>query len=250
MRNLLIILLTVLVVIAGTFLPEYLLKHNAGPEVNMDYQLVSITSQSSSDYAWRMERIAEHYFGEGEHLLTTYISEVVPDEEDTELDLLRQELNKLIEMGAVHPAVGEVLAVRLCRIRYYYLFDSEAVSGFRIAELSDSGTNWSVSLCLDVESGKLAAVRYGGTHFFPGTTPTPNGTSGWYDMLRPYADYLGLGAAVTASNPDLSEQPARRYYEDCTADRLTARLSGTAWLEVRALKETSRLSLCVYSGGK
>lgn len=250
MRNLIIILLTVLVVITGAFLPEILLKRDTEPVVNMDYQQVSITSQSSSDYAWRMERIGEHYFGEGEHLLMTYISEVESSDTDNEIVTLQAELNGLIAQGVVHPAVGEMLADQPMRVRYYYLFDSEAVSGFRIAELEASGVGWDVSLCVDVVSGKLAKIHYGGSRLIPGGNAVPVGNSGWYDMLRGYADYLGLGNSIPTVQTDSADQPARRYYELSTADRLTAHLTGSEWLEVRALKESGGLTLCVYNGGK
>ena len=65
MKNWMVILLAAAVVIAGAFLPELLLKSNSQPELDMTYQQVTITSQSSSDYTWRMERMAEHYFVEG-----------------------------------------------------------------------------------------------------------------------------------------------------------------------------------------
>ena len=140
MKKWLILALTAVLVAAGAFLPEALLRAAPLPELDVEGQPLSITSQSSSDYTWRMERIAEHYFGEGEHLLFTYISEETQDQGDgagyrqfqeqltelTELNVLPDQLDALLEDSPRY------------RINYYYLFDSQAVSGFRIAEFSIS----------------------------------------------------------------------------------------------------------------
>ena len=69
MKNWLIILLVAAVVAAGAFLPELLLKWSRPPELDMEVQQVAVTSQSSSDYTWRMGTLAESFYGEGEQLL-------------------------------------------------------------------------------------------------------------------------------------------------------------------------------------
>ena len=69
MKNWLIILLVAAVVAAGAFLPELLLKWSRPPELDMEIQQVAVTSQSSSDYTWRMGTLAESFYGEGERLL-------------------------------------------------------------------------------------------------------------------------------------------------------------------------------------
>lgn len=259
MKQWIILLLTIAVVILGVFLPEYLLSRNPEPEIRKDYQQVSVSSQTSSDYVWRMQQLGEHYFGEGEHQTITYITEVRPDDDDTgAYALFTNELNKLIAAGAIPVDVGRALEKEPLNmgpsylIRYYYLFDSEAVSGFRFAEFVVSGKLWNVALCMDVESGKLARVQYGGSQLIPDGNASPVGSSGWYDMLRSYADYLDLSAVSLSRIPQLPLQNVRQYYETCTADRLAATLAfnENAWLELRALKENYRLTLAVYNGGK
>lgn len=253
MRNLIIILLTVLVVIAGAFLPEILLRSNSVPQIDMDYQQVSISSESSSDYAWRLERMAEHIFGEGEHLLATYISEVTPTEEGSEIHTqFLAELRRLAESGVVPEIVAETLEKSEdYRIRYYYLFDSEAVSGFRYAELSAASKRWNITMRMDVESGKIARVEYYGSDLL---TRTDGSLTGWYDVLHGYADYLGLAAMPQEMLPaeDAEDSGSRAYYHSITADMLKARTreSGGSWLDLRVLRETGGVTIAVYNGGK
>ena len=109
MKNWMVIMLAAAMVIAGAFLPELLLKSNSQPELDMTYQQVTITSQSSSDYTWRMERMAEHYFGEGEQLLSTYISEETSGEGESGEQFLT-ELDKLTQLGVIPEAVLEQVA--------------------------------------------------------------------------------------------------------------------------------------------
>lgn len=254
MKNRMILLLAVLVVAAGAFLPELLLRADPQPELDLDYGRVSITSQSSSDYTWRMERIAEKYFGEGEHLLSTYISEEGPDQQSREgYDQFRQELERLQELGVLPAQLQTLLEENQdYRIRYYYLFDSEAVSGFRIAEFTAADTNWRVSACMDMESGRLAKVAYGGSLLIPGGTVSPQ--SSWYDVLQGYAQYLGLH--TTPNNPSqipaLTTEGARQYYEGITVDKWVAPMASgeSAWLELRVLRENYLATVAVYHGGK
>lgn len=254
MKNWLIILLAVLVVAAGALLPELLLRADPQPELELDYGRVSVTSQSSSDYTWRMERIGEKYFGEGEHLLSTYISEEGSGQPSREgYDQFRQELERLLELGVLPQSVREVLEESQdYRIRYYYLFDSEAVSGFRIAEFTAAATNWRVFACMDVESGRLAKVDYGGSRLIPGGVVYPE--SSWYDVLQGYAQYLGLHTIPNAT-PEavtLPPQGARQYYDGITVDKWTAPMAsgGPAWMELRVLRENYLATVAVYRGGK
>ena len=253
MKNWLVILLAVIVVIAGAFLPELLLNASSQPELNMDYQQVAITSQSSSDYTWRMERIAEHYFGEGEHLLFTYISEETQDQGDgagyrqfqeqltelTELNVLPDQLDALLEDSPRY------------RINYYYLFDSQAVSGFRIAEFSVSGINYQVNACMDVESGRLAKVEYSGSRLIPGGSAVPK--TSWYDVLRGYAQYLGMDTTPEKGQEQpVLEGGARQYYDEHTADKWMSRMAsgGSAWMELRVIRGDRQATVAVYNGGK
>ena len=102
MKKWMILLLAIALVAAGAFLPELLLKASPLPEPDINYQPLSISSQSSSDYTWRMERIAEHFFGEGEHVLFTYISEETPEQGSFEgHDQFLRELERLTELGVL-----------------------------------------------------------------------------------------------------------------------------------------------------
>lgn len=254
MKNWLIILLAVLIVAAGAFLPELLLRTAPQPELELDYGQVAVTSQSSSDYTWRMERIGEKYFGEGEHLLSTYISEEGPDQQSREgWEQFRQELERLQELGVLPQQLQTLLEENQdYRIRYYYLFDSEAVSGFRIAEFTASAVNWRLTATMDVESGRLAKVAYGGSLLIPGGTVYPQ--TSWYDVLQDYAQYLGLNTtpSSTSQTPTLTPEGARQYYESITADKWTAPMAGggSAWLELRVLRENYLATIAVYNGGK
>ena len=254
MKNWIIILLALLVVIAGAFLPELLLGADSLPELDLDYGQVSVTSQSSSGYTWRMEQIGEKYFGEGEHLLSTYISEEGPEQQSQEgYAQFREELGQLMDLGVIPQNIETLLEEkRDYHIRYYYLFDNESVSGFRIAEFTASAANWRICACMDVESGKLAKVEYGGSRLIPGGTVYPQ--SSWYDVLRGYAQYLGLdttpNATPEAVTPTL--QQARHYYDSITVDKWTSPMvSGdSAWMELRVLREDYLATIAVYHGGK
>lgn len=250
MKNWMVILLAAIVVAAGAFLPELLLQNGSQPELDMEYQQVAITSQSSSDYAWRMERMAEHYFGEGEHLLSTYISEEVSGEGEG-YQQFAAELDNLTRLGVIPEAVQELLnGAADYRIRYYYLFDSQAVSGFRIAELTVSATNWRVFACMDVESGRLARVDYGGSKLIPGRVAAPE--TSWYDVLQGYAQYLGLSTTPATVQPTLSSSSVRQYYDENTVDKWTASMAtgDSAWMELRVLRSDYLATVAVYNGGK
>lgn len=253
MKNWIVILLVAIVVIAGAFLPEILLQNRSQPELSMEYRQVAITSQSSSDYTWRMERMAEHYFGEGEQLLSTYISEEGPGEGDG-YEQFTAELDKLTELGVIPESVQALLKSSTdYRIRYYYLFDSQAVNGFRIAELTAAATNWRIYACMDVESGKLARVDYGGSKLIPSRVAYPE--TSWYDVLRGFSQYLGLSTTPTAvqeERAELTESSVRQYYDENTADKWTARMASgdSAWMELRVLRSEYLATVAVYNGGK
>ena len=253
MKKWMILALAAVLVAAGVFLPEVLLRAAPLPELDVEGQPLSITSQSSSDYTWRMERIAEHYFGEGEHLLFTYISEETQDQGDgagyrqfqeqltelTELNVLPDQLDALLEDSPRY------------RINYYYLFDSQAVSGFRIAEFSVSGINYQVNACMDVESGRLAKVEYSGSRLIPGGSAAPK--TSWYDVLRGYAQYLGMDTTPEKGQEQpVLEGGARQYYDEHTADKWMSRMAsgGSAWMELRVIRGDRQATVAVYNGGK
>lgn len=252
MKNWIILTLAAAVVIAGALLPELLLKWSAPPELEMDYQQVVITSQSSSDYTWRMDTLAEHYFGEGEDLRNTYISQTTAEDgQGEEYHQFLTELNQLVSSGVAPETVKTLLEetpdYRIC---YYYLFDSASVNGFRYAELTAAGTNWRLFLSMDVESGKLVRVDYGGSRLYPGGDVLPQ--SSWYDVLYGFGDYLGLSSSNAVLETERSSQGARVYYDANTAETWNARVNGSnsAWAELRVLKENYTAIITVYRGGK
>lgn len=263
MKNLLIVLLTVLIVALGAFLPGLLMQVGSEPEIELDYQQVSITSESSSDYAWRMEQIAERYYGDGENQLATYISQTTfhaEEEEDTErqdteeLERFFTELEELVRAGVIP---GELLdRIRMAettRISYYYVFDETAASGFRVAELRTATDAMEIQLAMDMQSGKLAKISYSGSDLQKENIYFPENFSSWYDVLRVYADYLGLssqGISVPDVQLEASDSSVRRFYEDITADKLAAHVTsgGNSWLELRILRDPYDVAVAVYRG--
>lgn len=253
MKNWLIILLVAAVVIAGAFLPEILLNRSPLPELNMEERELSVSAQSSSDYTWRMDSLGEYYYGEGLNLLSTYISQVKPEDEDTDaFDQFRTECSKLSAAGVIPETVQTLLEESTdYRIRYYYMFDSQTVGGFRYAELTAAASNWRIFLCMDMESGKLVRVDYGGSLLFPNGQVYPQ--TSWYDVLRAFGSYLELsGTPMTNAKTEEASEGARKYYDDSTADirRMGVSQSGSAWVELRTLKENYNAIITVYRGGK
>lgn len=252
MKNWLIILLAAAVVAAGAFLPGLLLKASPAPELDMDYPDLSVSSQSSSDYAWRLDTMAEFYFGEGENLRNTYISQTSAEEGGQDFAMMMQQLESLTETGTVPDGVRQLLAdCQDYRIRYYYMFDSQTVSGFRYAELMAAGMNWRVFLVMDVESGKLIRVDYGGSKLFPGGDVLPQGS--WYEVLRSFGQYLGLSDQATLTGAvEAQSEGARKYYDSNTADvRRAPVINGYgSWVELRVLRENYTVTVTVYRGGK
>ena len=253
MKKWMILALAAVLVAAGAFLPEALLRAAPLPELDVEGQPLSITSQSSSDYTWRMERIAEHYFGEGEHLLFTYISEETQDQGDgAGYRQFQEQLTGLTELNVLPDQLAELLEENpRYRINYYYLFDSQTVSGFRIAEFSVSGINYQVDACMDVESGRLAKVEYSGSRLIPGGSVVPK--SSWYDVLRGYAQYLGMDTTPEKGQEQpVLEGGARQYYDEQPADTGMSHMAsgGSAWMELRVIRQDRQATVAVYNGGK
>lgn len=257
MKNLLIVLLTAAIVIAGAFLPKYLLEKSGTPELDMNYQQVTVNSESSSDYAWRMEQIAEHYYGDGSSQLSTYYSTLEEENEREELwDQFLRELFQLSEQKVLAPDIlPEIKEVPDYSIRLFYIFDSDTVSGFNVAELTAAAGDWQLTATMDVESGKLARIQTLGKQWGSANFLRSPEASSWYDSLRGYADYLGMEQS-SIRVPDREGDPAaltvRKYFEEKTLDRLAANITGqgNTWMELRALQETNQASICVYQGGK
>lgn len=254
MRNLIIILLTVLIVISGFFLPGVLMKHTAPPEIDLNSQQVNITLGPSSDFSWRMAKLGENAYGDNPNLVLTYISREEADytEEEPETDIRQPFLDELLKLAGAHilapELVDAVKATQVCSVTEYYLYDSQAVKGFRVSQLHFAVKGWEFLAVMDVENGKLARiVSTGGNWNRRDTFAYPE--LSWYDILRSYADYLGLSSAAL---PSLHSSPytLAEYQEKITADRLAAQFPGTTdWVEVRAMQDASTVSLCVYQGG-
>ncbi len=74
-------------------------------------------------------------------------------------------------------------------------------------------------------------------------------------MLRESAEYLGRSTTpiTTPERPEEVEASSvRQYHDSCTADKWTAPMAsgGSAWLELRVLRENYLATVAVYDGGK
>lgn len=250
MKNFLAILLTLAVAAAGFLLPEWLLREERLPTVELEASPVQISSDTSSDYVWRMQQLADDVYGDRADLLSTYIGMSFSEEQ---LEELHAEFVKQLELLAQSSVVDSELVEWVTEaesrtVNCYYLFDGTAVNGLRMAQLRVGTTHWNLTAHMDLESGKLSRLTVSGT---PGYLPTfrPRTVYSWYDMLRGYADYLGLAQANPQLAPGIADSP-REYYETITADRLCAAASSGGWLETRILQDNTGTTLCVFRAGK
>lgn len=253
MRNLLIVLLTVVIVAACAFLPGFLLERAPDPELELNGSQVSIASESASGYAWRMSRIAANRFGGSLPIFETYIPQPY-DEETEELKVrFRKELAELCAAGVLPEGLSELPGLEEnVFINYYYVVDTAAFRGFRIATfLMDSG-QLHLEMTMDIESGKLAYVEFGGGALTSMGAISARSSS-WYDVLRSYADYLGLSSGAISVPPQEdteTEEGPWLYYSEITADRLAVPTSAgeETWLELRVLRDSYQVILAVYRG--
>lgn len=251
MRNLLIVLLTVLIVAAGLFLPQLLLGREKLPELDTQYQMVTVTSEDSSDYAWRMQMIGDHYYADRDDLMSSYISGAFSQVELYDLRIqFEEELEKLAERKVIsEEMLKEILEEDSFTVNCFYIFDTNDLAGFRIAVMNFASSGWSASITMDLESGKLGRIEFKAEQWRK-LSFRPDTVYSWYDIVRGYADYLGLAQAAFQMRPD--EIPATEYYEKITADSLIAKVdgSGDAWLETRVLQSGLTTTLCVFQGGR
>lgn len=263
MRNLLIVLLTAVLVVVGAFLPRLLLANAPDPDLELDYQQVSVSAQTTSDYAWRMERIAAYHYGDDPNLLSTYIP---LDQDSDDAQELKQQLLKQVAALADQGVLSQTFAAEIYTeenlqwdVHCFYLFDQSAINGLRIAlfdvmrTFANGVIDQQFYATMDVESGKICSLHTVGSSWGVSANLFGQEASSRYDTLRAYADYLGLSqSAIVAPDAD-GKNPGRNYYENYTAERLAANLptSGSAWLETRILIPSSDSAfLCVFQGGK
>lgn len=249
MRNLLMILLVAALVISGAFLPQYLLNRETLPSLEGEYQLVNVTSSDSSDYAWKMEMLGDHYYSDRDDLMSSYISGAFTEEESR--GVRRQFETELAELVRNRILSTEVLDAVLSAEEYelncFYIFDTKDLTGFRIAVLTVKDKGFSIDMTMELESGKLGRIETS-VHTWQKLSFRPDSVTSWYDTLRSYADYLGLSQGTFQMQ---ETEPDSAYAEKITVDRLTAKLPGSdAWLEVRALQHGITTTLCVYQGGR
>lgn len=249
MRNLLIILLVAALVVSGAFLPQYLLGQEQLPELEGEYQLVSVTSEDSSDYAWKMQMLGDHYYSDREDMMSSYISGAFSEEESR--GIRRQFETELAELVRKRVITTELLDAVMGSEEYelncFYIFDTNDLTGFRIAVLTVRNNGLAVDMTMELESGKLGRIE-ARIPTWQKLSVRPDSVTSWYDTLRSYADYLGLSQGVAEIR---EEKPDSAYTEKITVDQLTAQLPGsTAWLQVRALQHGITTTLCVYQGGR
>lgn len=253
MRNLLIVLLTAVIVAACAFLPGFLLERAPDPELELNGTQVSVSSESSSGYAWRMSRIAAPQFGGGSQIFETYIPQSYDEETEELKERFLKELAELCAAGALPEGLLEYSELREnAIINYFYVVDTDAFRGFRIAVFQADSERISITMTMDIESGKLAIVEYGG-RALTAMGAMPVQSTSWYDVLRSYADYLGLSSGAISVPPQESgekEEGPWRYYDEITADRLAVPTASgeDAWLELRVLRDTYYVTLAVYRG--
>lgn len=255
MRNLLIVLLAIAVVAAGFFLPGMLLERSGESRIEMNYQKVAVTSEQSSDYAWRMERIGDYYFGDDPQLLTTYIS-VEADSEEMRLarQRFRESFTELtwrnVISAQLQEAIEEAEEDGKSEIVFYYIFDSESLNGLKIAEYQIRADGWVLSAVMDMESGRVAKIVN------KGKIPLKSEeVSGWSQVLRGFGDYLEIGdfgyKVPEDGMRELDFDPVA-YYDRFTQESGTGLLSVSTgqWLELRLLQNENEYTVCVFRGGK
>lgn len=255
MRNLLIVLLAVLIVAAGFFLPGMLLERSGEAKIELDYQQVAVTSEQASDYAWRMERIGAYYFGDDPQLLTTYIS-VDADSEEMRLarQKFRESFTELTWRNVMSLQLQEAIEAaeeeEKAEIVFYYVFDSESLNGLKIAEYQIREDGWVFSAVMDMESGRVAKLSSKGKVTFKSEE-----AASWGAVLRGFGDYLEVGnfdfKVPESGKRDADFDPVA-YYDRFTQEAQAGLLnvSSGQWLEIRLLQNENEYTVCVFRGGK
>lgn len=250
MRNLLIVLLTVVIVVMGALLPQFLLGRTSTPALDTDYQQLSITSEDSSDYAWRLEMIGDHYYADRSDLMSSYISGAFNEAELYELRVqFEEQLEEMTKKRILAPKLlDEIRQAESFTINCFYVFDTKDLAGFRIAVINLSGTGWSTNITMDLESGKVARIEVT-RESWKNLPFRPESVVSWYDTLRSFADYLGM--AQTEFQLRDQDADTTEYYEKITQDRLSALVAGSpSWVQTRVLQNSYTTTLCVFQGGR
>lgn len=250
MRNLLIVLLTVVIVVMGALLPQFLLGRTNTPALDTEYQQLSITSEDSSDYAWRLEMVGDHYYADRSDLMSSYISGAFNEEQLGEMHgQFERQLEELTRKRILSTKLlDEIRQAENYTINCFYIFDTKDLAGFRIAVMNVSGTGWSSTITMDMESGKLARLELT-REAWKNLPFRPESVVSWYDTLRSFADYLGL--AQTEFQLLDQDADTTEYYEKITQDRLSALVAGSpSWVETRVLQNSYTTTLCVFQGGR
>lgn len=250
------ILLAAAVVFAGWFFPEFVLRRMGTPNFAMNYQTVEISSQASTDYFWRLKTAVQQqrYYtvnmidpGLQETVITDRYSE---EERGILTNQVLQEVQTLVKGGAFPSTVLEMMRQAVSDVEIMYLFDTETLRGFPCARFSFAldresggkavGTYQVVHMQTDLSSGKIFALRCYG--FSP--EEIEKGYSGdsrfWYDPLRSFADYLGLGAD-TSVNLEGESAPEGTDYESVYTVGIQGVESpdGNGWFELRAVQDAA-----------
>lgn len=250
------ILLAAVVVFAGWFFPEFVLTRMGTPNFAMNYQTVEISSQTSTDYFWRLKTAVrqQRYYtvnmtdpGLQETVITDRYSE---EERGILTAQALKEAQTLVDGGVFPSTVLEMMRQAVSNVEVMYLFDADTLRGFPYARLSfvldrenskkAVSTYQVVHLNTDLSSGKIYTLRCYG--FSPEDIQAGYDGAGafWYDPLRGFADYLGLGADTTA-NLQGESAPEDTDYESVYTVGIQGVESpeGDDWFELRAVQDAA-----------
>lgn len=256
------LLLAAVVVFAGWFLPGFVLNRMGTPNFTMEYQTVEVSSQTSSDYVWRLKTEVRQLLYQRTSLAEPYQDTAITDrysEEEQGL-LIAQALREFrtLAEGNVFPStVLDMMEEADSSVVVLYLFDPSTLRGFSYARFSfvldksgkKGGTYQAVDLVSDLSSGKIIGLCCYG--FSP--DQIESGYSGdtwfWHDPLRGFADYLGLGADTTENLIGEAAPEAYSYADEYTVDLLgVGSPDGSGWFELRTVLDSDgqNFSLLLY----
>lgn len=256
------ILLAAAVVFACWQLPGFVLTRMGTPNFAMDYQTVEISSQASTDYFWRLKtavRQQMYYTAnlDDPALQETVITDRYSEEERGILtDQVLKEVQTLADGGVFPSTVLDMMRQAVSNVEVMYLFDAGTLRGFPYARFSfvldrestgkTAGTYQVVHMYTDLSSGKIFILRCYGFS----TEEIEKGYTGvsrfWYDPLRSFADYLGLGADTTANTQGESALEGYDYESIYTVDLLGVESpDGNGWFELRAVQDAGGQSFAL-----
>lgn len=225
---LLAIVLTALVIAAGAFLPEYILEHSAAPKFDLDYQIVTVSVEESTDYFWRLLRYADYNAGSSVRSSNITTTDVTNHYTDVELDeMLEQcmdEAEALSEHGILPSTVMTSVRAGEQSIYVEYYFDSETMRGFQIGVMNiyDSSRGIEIYVETDLSGGKVFCVKLSGVSQQQ-MEKAYSDFSSWDELVLAYADYLGLDKQIDTGDSEAEEayETVRDYYREKTVSALT-----------------------------